>query len=103
MCDGNPVKRVRTNVKPPSTGPSALPGGEAAASGGGGDLHVTREDDTEEGTQSVNSKTKAAAGAKIRIDNMLRRRSRSAVEVLRWCCVGPRAALKHDKCLLLFQ
>lgn len=73
--------------------------------GGGGDLHVDGEDDTGEGTQSVKFKTKAAAAAKIRVDNMVRRRRRgrsgSAAEVLR--CVGPRAALKHDKCLLHFQ
>lgn len=68
--------------------------------GGGGDLHVDGEDDTGEGTQSVKSKTKAAA-AKIRVDNMVRRGGGSAAEVLR--CVGPRAALKHDKCLLHFQ
>lgn len=42
--------------------------------GGGGDLHVDGEDDTGEGTQSVKSKTKAAAAAKIRADNMVRGR-----------------------------
>lgn len=59
--------------------------------GGGGDLHVDGEDDTGEGTRSVKSKTKAAAAAKIRVDNMVRRRRRersgSAAEVFRWCCV----------------